>query len=153
MHGRHITRLRGPVYEYVRVSLTVATGAIGIVIVIVLALRVRNDRSANVQISNRAVAIVVDDRTKPAMDDDRAWVSDPVPAAAPTVTPPARVLATRISRLDDLIRVLTPGMRSAEVRELQHELRVRGYFPNRPLTTFYGPITRAAVERYQRASP
>ncbi|MGZ4140066.1 MAG: SpoIID/LytB domain-containing protein [Actinomycetota bacterium] len=44
------------------------------------------------------------------------------------------------------------GTRNAEVPYLQRRLRAEGVYPKgAPITTYYGPITRASVERYQRA--
>ncbi len=43
------------------------------------------------------------------------------------------------------------GMTAAAVTRLQTELRKLGYFKG-PITGFYGPLTTAAVKRFQRAS-
>lgn len=68
-------------------------------------------------------------------------------------TPKVVALGTKIANIDALIATLRPGMRHARVRELQRELQKLGYFPKtRATTTFYGPVTEQAVERYQRAA-
>jgi SpoIID/LytB domain protein len=44
------------------------------------------------------------------------------------------------------------GTHNAAVRFLQERLRSAGFFPKTaPLSSYFGPITRAALERYQRA--
>ncbi|HYE60043.1 MAG TPA: cadherin-like beta sandwich domain-containing protein [Candidatus Kapabacteria bacterium] len=70
-----------------------------------------------------------------------------------TVTAPApvqQVLGTRISALDELISGTKYGTRSAKVLELQKELQARGYIAKSfKVTNYYGPVTQAAVKKYQ----
>jgi SpoIID/LytB domain protein len=45
------------------------------------------------------------------------------------------------------------GTQNIAVMYLQQRLRARGFFPSStPFTTYFGPITQAALERYQRAN-
>jgi len=47
---------------------------------------------------------------------------------------------------------MSVGSRDAAVRFLQERLRAEGVYPKgAPLSNYFGPITRAAIERYQRA--
>ncbi len=65
-----------------------------------------------------------------------------------TLLPPGQVLgATTIVRFDNNLRV---GSRGPEVVELQTRLTALGFY-NGPITGFFGPLTRAAVIRFQAA--
>ncbi len=64
--------------------------------------------------------------------------------------PIKEVLGEKISRLDDLIAMTKYGEKSANVKELQAELKKAGYFAKSwKSTTYYGTATRAAVQKYQ----
>ncbi|MBI2444231.1 MAG: Ig-like domain-containing protein [Candidatus Magasanikbacteria bacterium] len=75
-------------------------------------------------------------------------------AAAPRAAlAPEAVRGIKISRPDELIASLKFGERRAAVKELQRELKRQGWFPRRSrLTTYYGPVTRRAVQRYRAAA-
>ncbi|MFA7654238.1 MAG: peptidoglycan-binding domain-containing protein [Candidatus Magasanikbacteria bacterium] len=47
-------------------------------------------------------------------------------------------------------RNLYPGMRAADVKELQKVLKELGYFDYYTFTTYFGPVTRAAVVKFQK---
>lgn len=65
-----------------------------------------------------------------------------LPTPAPVIPPVAPVD-------DDLVGALHFGMRSQKVVELQNALKALGFFPKYvPSTGYFGPITRAAVEKY-----
>lgn len=62
------------------------------------------------------------------------------------------VLGVKVTRLNELANKLKFGNRGAEVRELQTLLKEAGYFPARQTATgYYGPITRASVQKYLAA--
>jgi peptidoglycan hydrolase-like protein with peptidoglycan-binding domain len=47
---------------------------------------------------------------------------------------------------------LAPGTTNAAVHFLQERLRAAGFFPKTvAMSNFFGPITKAALQRYQRA--
>jgi peptidoglycan hydrolase-like protein with peptidoglycan-binding domain len=51
--------------------------------------------------------------------------------------------------IDELIAKLRYGQRSEDVRTLQSELKRLGYLPaSLKVTTYYGPLTRGAVNAY-----
>lgn len=47
---------------------------------------------------------------------------------------------------------LKEGMEGDAIRELQSRLKTEGYFTQTTLTTYFGPITKAAVQTFQRAN-
>jgi len=63
--------------------------------------------------------------------------------------PTSKVLGEKISLLDELIAKLKFGQKSAEVKQMQTELQKVGYFSKyfKP-TTYYGALTRTAVNKY-----
>ncbi len=65
-------------------------------------------------------------------------------------TPVAPVTpAPEVPSTDDIVGALQFGMRGPKVVELQNTLKKLGFFPEYiPSTGYFGPITRAAVEKY-----
>lgn len=62
----------------------------------------------------------------------------------------AKVLGEKITKLDGLIATLKPNRRNAQVKDLQAELKKLGFFPKFwNTTTYYGPVTKAGVAKYQ----
>jgi hypothetical protein len=59
-----------------------------------------------------------------------------------------RVLGEQVSAVDDLIAVLKFGDKGADVKKLQDELKRLGFLKIGVSTTYYGPMTRAAVNAY-----
>ncbi len=72
-----------------------------------------------------------------------------LPTTTTTTTDNGQVLGERISKVDDLIATLRYGRRASAVLELQNELVRLGYMPRGwKSTTYYGPVTLGAVNRY-----
>ncbi|MFA5127410.1 MAG: Ig-like domain-containing protein [Patescibacteria group bacterium] len=71
--------------------------------------------------------------------------------SASTTTPKVagQVLGEKISRIDELIALTRYAERSANVRELQLELKNAGFFPKYQIATgYFGPITLTSVKKY-----
>ncbi len=68
-----------------------------------------------------------------------------------TTTPTQAVLGEKVpSVATALIATVKAGTKSDQVVQLQNELKALGYFPKNVASTgFYGPITVAAVKKYQ----
>ncbi len=77
-------------------------------------------------------------RTSAALEGEPTGDRRPAPTAAATASG------------DTGTGLLKVGQRSAAVKALQMELEAQGYFDG-PTTGYYGPITRSAVMRFQRA--
>jgi len=83
----------------------------------------------------------------------------PLPALAdllPTVTPaePPICPGSPGCMVESLAitRRLALGSYGEDVKRLQEYLLSRGYFPRRPTTTYFGPITQRAVQQFQCAA-
>ncbi|USK57988.1 C40 family peptidase [Peribacillus asahii] len=48
-------------------------------------------------------------------------------------------------------RTLKSGMTHTEVKQLQQVLKSKGYFTNKKTTTYFGPVTKKAVVKFQKA--
>ncbi|MBI5728582.1 MAG: DUF5011 domain-containing protein [Candidatus Magasanikbacteria bacterium] len=73
--------------------------------------------------------------------------------SATVVEPAGRVLGVKITKLDTLLDELKPNQRHPKVKELQAELKQRGYFgANFKPTDFYGKLTAAAVKKYKEGA-
>ena len=59
-----------------------------------------------------------------------------------------KVLGEHITLVDTLIAKLKYGQRGADVMKLQSELKRLGFLKIGKTTSFYGPMTRAAVNKY-----
>ncbi len=69
-----------------------------------------------------------------------------------SLTTPAVVLGTKVASLGELTAKAKFGTRSLDVTTLQNELKKAGFYPaNLAATGYYGPITKAAVEKYLAA--
>lgn len=66
-------------------------------------------------------------------------------STSPANPPPATLPGERCYRVD---RPLFQGVRGDDVRALQDELRAQGFF-NEQTTGYFGPVTEAAVRRFQ----
>lgn len=74
--------------------------------------------------------------------------SSPAVVSVPPVSD-TKVLSVKISRLEELVLALKPGVTSREVRELQTELKRAGFMSGKIKTTeYFGPATKAAVGKY-----
>ncbi len=70
---------------------------------------------------------------------------------APVVTPVATPVTKSVNKFI-FKRTLYPGSRSNDVKELQVLLKSLGYFSYPTFTTYYGPATKAAVVKFQKAN-
>ena len=73
------------------------------------------------------------------------WVASVTSGGAGAATPAGASPTTLVPTVPTAI------MSAANVLRLQHELATLGYFRG-PFTGFYGPLTTAAVKRFQRSS-
>lgn len=65
-------------------------------------------------------------------------------------TPPPLSLGHRVSKWPSLVAPLYPGLSSAQVTTLQQMLALDPtIYPNSQITGYYGPLTKAAVARFQ----
>ncbi|MDQ0857865.1 C40 family peptidase [Bacillus sp. V2I10] len=48
-------------------------------------------------------------------------------------------------------QTLKSGMYHSDVKQLQETLKKKGYFTNKSTTTYFGPITKSAVIKFQKA--
>ncbi|UNJ81098.1 C40 family peptidase [Metabacillus dongyingensis] len=48
-------------------------------------------------------------------------------------------------------QTLKSGMYHSDVKQLQESLKKKGYFTNKSTTTYFGPITKSAVIKFQKA--
>ncbi len=87
---------------------------------------------------------VVDSATRVALNSESAVSAGESVAPAPAPAPAPRTI------LGEFVSNLRIGSRGAEVRMLQAKLRELGFFTHPTDTGLFGPVTRAAVVKFQK---
>lgn len=82
-----------------------------------------------------------------------AVTSTPVPTPTPYVIQNYNTANSNAAPIAKFITNIAPGARGATVSALQRRLKELGYLPaNHVVTTLFGPVTRAAVIKLQKAN-